>query len=62
MGLGDRENYHDVDEDGPFGRGRAETRRIARRTNERKDKMNGDKGTSPKDLSVTNKIMNVYGK
>ena len=36
--------------------------RITSRTKEGKDKMNGDKGTGPKDLSVTNQIMNAYRK
>ena len=40
MGSGDRSNYHGVEEDGPFGRGRAETNSITRRKNEGK-KQNG---------------------
>ena len=37
-----------------FGKGRTMAIRIARRTNEGKDKMNDDKGTDPEYLSVTN--------
>ena len=37
----------------PFGEGRAETSRIARWTNQRKDKMNGDKGAVLKGPTVT---------
>ena len=47
---------------GGFGKGRTVASRIARRTNKGKDKVNSDKGTDPKDLSVTNQIMNVYRK
>ena len=47
---------------GSFGKGRIVASRIARRTNEGKDKMNSDKGTDPKDLSVTNQITNTYKK
>ena len=47
---------------GQFDEGRTETDRIARRTSEAKDKMNNDKGTNLKDLSVTDQIMNAYRK
>ena len=55
-------NYCDVKGDGKFGKSRAETIRIASRTNEGKDKVNGDKGTKLKYLSVTNQIVNVHRK
>ena len=50
--FGEWSNYCDAKGDGQFGKSRAETIRIASRTNEGKDKVNGDKGTDPKDLSV----------
>ena len=62
MGLGDRSNYRGVEEDGPFGRGRAETSRIARRTNEGKDKMNGDRGAALKGPTVTHPITSMCRK
>ena len=37
----------------PFDEGRAETNRIVRRTNQRKDKMKGDKGAVLKGPAVT---------
>ena len=37
----------------PFGEGRAETSKIVRWTNQRKDKMKGDKGAVLKGLEVT---------
>ena len=45
-----------MEEDGPFGRGRSETSMIARRTNEEKDKMNGDRGETLKGFAVTQPI------
>ena len=62
MGSGDRSNYHGVEEDGSFGRGRAKTSRIARRTNEGKDKMNGDRGAALKGPTVTQPIMSMRRK
>ena len=62
MGFGDRSNYCGAKGDGPFGRGRAETSRIARRTNKGKDKMNGDKGAAQKGLLVTQPIMSMRRK
>ena len=59
---GEWSNYCGAKRDGNFGKSRAETIRIASRTNEGKEKVNGDKGTDPKDLSVTNQIMNAYKK
>ena len=47
---------------GPFGGGRAENSRIARRTNEGKDKMNGDKGVALKGPVVTQPIMSMRRK
>ena len=47
---------------GSFGKGRIVASRIARRKNEGKDKMNSDKGTDPKYLSVNSQIMNAYRK
>ena len=49
-----------MEEDGPFGRGRAETSRIARRTNEGKDKMNGDRGAALKCPAVTQPITSMH--
>ena len=37
----------------PFGEGKSETSRIVRWTNQRKDKMNGDKGAVLKGPAVT---------
>ena len=59
MGSGDRSNCCDVKGDGPFGRGRSETNRITIKTNEGKDKMNGDKGAALKVQSVTQPIMSM---
>ena len=62
MVSGEWSNYCSSKGDGKFGKSRAETIRIASRTNEGKDKVNGNKGTDPKDLSVTNQIMKVHRK
>ena len=62
VGLGDRSNYRGVEEDGPFGRGRSETNRIIRRTNEGKDKMTGDRGVGRKGPAVTQLIMSIRRK
>ena len=62
MGSKDRSNYCGAKGDGPFDRGRAETSRIARRTNEGKDKMNGDKGAALKGPSVTQPIKSMRRK
>ena len=51
--FGEWSNYCSAKGDGQFGKSRVETIGIASRTNEGKDKVNGDKGTNPKDLSVT---------
>ena len=45
-----------------FGRGISETSRIMRRTNEGKDKMNGDKGAALEGLAVTQPIMSMRRK
>ena len=43
-----------------FDKDQTEISRIAKRTSEAKDKMDNDKDTNPKDLSVTDQIMNAY--
>ena len=62
VGSGDRSNYRGVEENGLFGRGRSETSRIMRRTNEGKDKMNGDKGAALEGPAVTQPIMSMHRK
>ena len=62
VGSGDWSNYHGVEENGLFGRGRSETSRIMRRTNEGKDKMNGDKGAALEGPAVTQPIMSMRRK
>ena len=62
MGSGDRSNYRGVEENTPFRRDRAETSKIARRTNEGKDKMNGDRGAALKGLAVTQPITSMCKK
>ena len=62
VGSGDRSNYRSVEEDRPFGRGRFETSKIIRRTNEGKDKMTGDRGASLKGPAVTQPIMSMRRK
>ena len=47
---------------GDFGEGRTETGRIARRTSEAEGKINSDKGTNLKGLSVTQQIMSARRK
>ena len=47
---------------GPFGENRAETSRSVRWTNQRKDKMNGDKGAALKGPAVTQPIMSMRKK
>ena len=43
-----------------FDKDQTEISRIVKRKSEAKDKMNNDKDTNPKDLSVTDQIMNAY--
>ena len=62
VGSGDRSNYHGVEENGLFGRGRSETSRIMRRTNEGKDKMNGDKRAALEGPAGTQPIMSMRRK
>ena len=45
-----------------LGKGRAKGNGIARRENEGEDKMNSNKGTDLKGLSVTQRIMSAYRK
>ena len=59
---GEWSNYYGMKGDRQFGKSRAETITITSRKNEGKYKVNSDKGTYPKYLSVTNQIMNVYRK
>ena len=59
MGSGDRPNYHGMEEERHFGRGRAKTSRIARRTNKGKDKMNADRGAALKGPTVTQPITSM---
>ena len=62
VGSGDQSNYRGVEENGLFDRGRSETSRIMRRTNEGKDKMNGDKGAALEVPAVTQPIMSMHRK
>ena len=43
-----------------FDKDQMEIDRITKRTSEAKDKMNNDKDTNPKYISVTDQIMNAY--
>ena len=59
MGSVDRSNRCSVEEDRSFGRDRAEISKIARGTNEGKDKMNEDGGAALKGAAVTQPITSM---
>ena len=59
---GDWSNYCGTKGDGPFGRGIAETSRIARRISGIEDKISSYQGTDLKGPSVTHPIMGLRRK